>query len=337
MIKCVIRQNSPKYVWIFSWLRRQGRQNKTKSDYCSRILHECLIFRPTLDKYAGVGIINGCVYKQLQRNISNADSALEEEKTAAALARDAQNWEWCTSSQTSKLKLVVFRIQGHRAAFVCRSQKWKNLILQIPWIWNACVLMHCCSHMSWICNIWIKNIFNTWKNPPLGSFCWSKCCKKYIFKLKILFECDQWPFYAELREGTRCDERRRTKGQQSKGARSAHCFLVHPPTLGHYDYFWGFHMFCTLNSLDAVDTRLSFPCPDDPVVGGEEHVLGSANRHAVHGQLVCARVPAEFVGIGGTLFFETISLMWFTCLILLSARLRSPASENGWKNNKKDG
>jgi len=46
-----------------------------------------------------------------------------------------------------------------------------------------------------------------------------------------------------------------------------------------------------LNSLDAVDTRLSFPCPDDPVVGGEEHVLGSANRHAVHGQLVCARVP----------------------------------------------
>ena len=91
MIKCVIRQNSPKYVWIFSWLCRQGRQNKTKSDYFSRILHECLIFRPTLDKYAGVGIINGCVYKQLQRNISNADSALEEEKTAAALARDAQN------------------------------------------------------------------------------------------------------------------------------------------------------------------------------------------------------------------------------------------------------
>ena len=283
MIKCVIRQNSPKYVWIFSWLRRQGRQNKTKSDYCSRILHECLIFRPTLDKYAGVGIINGCVYKQLQRNISNADSALEEEKTAAALARDAQNWECCTSSQTLKLKLVVFRIQGHRAAFVCRIQKWKNLILQIPWIRNACVLMHCCSHMSWICNIWIENIFNTWQNPPLGSFYWGKCCKKYIFKLKILFECDQWPFYAELREGTRCDERRRTKGQQSKGARSAHCFLVHPPTLGHYDYFWGFHMFCTLNSLDAVDTRLSFPCPDDPVVGGEEHVLGSANRHAVHG------------------------------------------------------
>ena len=129
MIKCVIRQNSPKYVWIFSWLRRQGRPNKTKSDYCSRILHECLIFRPTLDKYAGVGIINGCVYKQLQRNISNADSALEEEKTAAALARDAQNrcmmrrWECCTSSQTLKLKLVVFRIQGHRAAFVCRIQK----------------------------------------------------------------------------------------------------------------------------------------------------------------------------------------------------------------------
>ena len=171
-----------------------------------------------------------------------------------------------------------------RTAFVCRrSQKWKNLILQIPWIWNACVLMHCCSHMSWICNIWIKNIFNTWQNPPLGSFYWGKCCKKYFFKLKILFECDQWPFYAELRGGTRCDERRRTKGQQSRGARSAHCFLVHPPTFGHYDYFWGFHMFCTLNSLDAVDTRLSFPCPDDPVVGGEEHVLGSANRHAVHG------------------------------------------------------
>ena len=119
-----------------------------------------------------------------------------------------------------------------RTAFVCRrSQKWKNLILQIPWIWNACVLMHCCSHMSWICNILIKNIFNTWKNPPLGSFYWGKCCKKYFFRLKILFECDQWPFYAELREGTRCDERRRTKGQQSRGARSAHCFLVHPPTL----------------------------------------------------------------------------------------------------------
>ena len=243
MIKCVIRQNSPKYVWIFSWLCRQGRQNKTKSDYCSRILHECLIFRPTLDKYAGVGIINGCVYKQLQRNISNADSALEEEKTAAALARDAQNWDCCTSSQTSKLKLVVFRIQGHRAAFVCRSQKWKNLILQIPWIWNVCVLMHCCSHMSWICNIWIKNIFNTWQNPPLGSFYWGICCKKYIFKLKILFECDQWPFYAELRGGTRCDERRRTKGQQSRGARSAHCFLVHPPNLDFMTTFEAFTCF----------------------------------------------------------------------------------------------
>ena len=100
--------------------------------------------------------------------------------------------------------------------------------------------------------------------------------------------------------------------------------------------------FCTLHSLDAVDARLSLPSADHPVVGGEEHVLGPPHRHPVHRQLVCAAVPDQPNVTGIFLMFWLPSwcsflcfwIFWLrqgflTCLILLSAQQRSPATENG--------
>ena len=55
----------------------------------------------------------------------------------------------------------------------------------------------------------------------------------------------------------------------------------------------GRYCFLTLYGLDAVDSGLAFPSTDDPVVGGEEHVLGPTHRHPVHRKLVCAGVPDQ--------------------------------------------
>lgn len=97
--------------------------------------------------------------------------------------------------------------------------------------------------------------------------------------------------------------------------------------------------YCTLHSLDAVDARLSLPSTDDPVVGGEEHVLGPPHRHPVHCQLVCAAVPDQpsvtgmffifFGGVAGFLCFLNFcsSQGFLTCLILLSAQQQSPVTE----------
>ena len=49
----------------------------------------------------------------------------------------------------------------------------------------------------------------------------------------------------------------------------------------------------TLHSLNAVDPRGPLLAPDDPVGGREEHVLGAAHRHPVHGELVCVGIPAQ--------------------------------------------
>ena len=57
----------------------------------------------------------------------------------------------------------------------------------------------------------------------------------------------------------------------------------------------GRYCFLTLHGLDAVDSGLAFPSTDDPVVGGEKHVLGPTHRHPVHRKLVCARVPDQRV------------------------------------------
>ena len=57
----------------------------------------------------------------------------------------------------------------------------------------------------------------------------------------------------------------------------------------------GRYCFLTLYGLDAVDSGLAFPSTDDPVVGGEEHVLRPTHRHTVHRKLVCARVPDQRV------------------------------------------
>ena len=96
-----------------------------------------------------------------------------------------------------------------------------------------------------------------------------------------------------------------------------------------------------MHSLDAVDARLALPGADHPVVGGEEHVLGPPHGHPVHRQLVCAGVPDQpsVTGmsclLGGRVELA-ISYMWsfdqkddLTCLVLLSAQPRSPATENG--------
>ena len=55
----------------------------------------------------------------------------------------------------------------------------------------------------------------------------------------------------------------------------------------------GRYCFLTLYGLDAVDSGLAFPSTDDPVVGGEEHVLRPTHRHPVHRKLVCAGVPDQ--------------------------------------------
>ena len=55
----------------------------------------------------------------------------------------------------------------------------------------------------------------------------------------------------------------------------------------------GDSLLLTLHSLNAVDPRGPLLAPDDPVGGGEEHVLGAAHRHPVHGELVCVGVPAQ--------------------------------------------
>ena len=57
----------------------------------------------------------------------------------------------------------------------------------------------------------------------------------------------------------------------------------------------GRYCFLTLYGLDAVDSGLAFPSTDDPIVGGEKHVLGPTHRHPVHRKLVCARVPDQRV------------------------------------------